>query len=197
MNPFPCSIFEGILDLDNTVTDGIIDYITKISNSVNTDLVSSHYDLPSIHNVNKSFDLFTKTVVETANLYYQEIKNLPFNPKIFDTQRMWFNVYKGYGAMRIHDHAEAPYVGTFYLSESAAPIRFTHPSAFKLNNTYQVYPQKNKLVLWPGWLFHEVPAVPDIKERVSISFKLNFTVPHHGLDGRMFDSEPLDGYTHN
>ena len=195
MKPFPCPIFEGILDIDDSVTNGLLEYITNISKNIDSDLVSSHFDAPSVHDADDSFKKLTSAIIDAANIYYQEIKNLPFTPKIFDIQRMWFNVYKGYGAMRIHEHSEAPYVGTFYLSKSNAPIRYTHPSAFKLNKIHQVYPEKNKLVMWPGWLYHEVPAVPDAEDRISISFKLNFKVPHHGLDGRMFDSEPLDNYT--
>jgi len=162
----------------------------------NDELISTHFLKPSIHDWDDNFKLLTEVLLNSANFYYQEIKNLPFDPKIFVMQRMWFNVYKPFASMRIHEHNESPYVGTLYLTDSTAPICFTHPSAFRLNKIYKVTPAKGKLIIWPGWLMHEVWTSNEANERISISFKLDFKVSNRGLDNRSFDTEPLDQYNH-
>lgn len=197
VNPFPCDIFETTLDLDDVFLEEIIAKITQETDlAKGKELVSSHFVKPSIHDWDDNFKILTEHLLKSANFYYQEIKNLSFDPNIFLMQRMWFNVYRKFAAMRIHEHNEAPYVGTFYLTDSTAPICFTHPSIFKVNRIHTITPKRGKLIIWPGWLMHEVWTSNEAQERISISFKLDFKVTNRGLDGRFFDSEPLDQYRH-
>lgn len=195
VNPFPCNIFEEHLKLDGDFLEKITAKIKQESDTLaDKELVSSHFLKPSIHDWDDNFKLLTKILLKSANTYYREIKQLPFEPNIFLIQRMWFNVYRPFASMRIHEHSESPYVGTLYLTDSTAPICFTHPSAFKLNTIHRITPKRGKLIIWPGWLMHEVWTSNEAQERISISFKLNFTAPHYGLDGRAFNTEPLDNY---
>jgi hypothetical protein len=50
-------------------------------------------------------------------------------------------------------------------------------------------PQDGELLIWPGWLMHEVPPIIDDGIRITIPSKIDFLIPKISLENRQVDSE--------
>ena len=59
----------------------------------------------------------------------------------------------------------------------------------RFNAVVDFAPLPGELIIWPGWLLHEVPAIKDNTQRVSIAGKLDYTSPKTSLENRQLDSE--------
>lgn len=133
-----------------------------------------------------------------ACVAYETEMKYPFDPEK-GGMFMWFNVMRGKkGEMHgIHHHPCSRVSGTLYVktSEKTAPIVFHNPtSPFRMHEPgisdvkdanmfnalqYPIQPKNNLLLMWPGWLYHEVPPLQqdtgDV--RISISFNVDFLPP--------------------
>jgi hypothetical protein len=194
INPFPCFIGETILDIDDETHRGLFELIDQIREKMTTDLISysSYFHIPSVHNANKHYSLLSEKITCAANTYYRTLKNIEEPIDALRMQRMWINVFKQHGYTTFHDHWELPYSYTFYLDDSTTPLRFMHPSQIKSTNYHFVKPKQHKLVIWPGWLMHEIMPNRNIEDRISIAGKLNWTQSWLTPDGRPHDNDPLD-----
>ena len=92
--------------------------------------------------------------------------------------------------MRPHTHHEGLYSACFYVKNAAAgKITFTHPSQLRFNATVDYTPTSGELLIWPGWLLHEVPPMVTDELRITVPLKLDFTNPRTSLENRQVDSE--------
>jgi hypothetical protein len=192
-NIFAIPIFEDTLDIDH---QALVDWCIK-SADTSKPLYCGHFikHLPSIHDQTPLLaDLSKKIVASTVRSYFKmQNPAKDFStitpPPLFVIKRMWCNVYTKNGYMDPHNHYEVPYAGTLYLTSSPAKLAFYHPSQYRPNDRYTVTPEPGKLVVWPGWLTHQVEPNFTDDIRVSISFKLEFIKPNIDSDGRRMDDE--------
>ena len=194
INPFPICIGETILDIDDETHQGLSELVNQIRCNMTPDLISysSYFHMPSVHNINKHYNLLSKKIVSTANEYYRTLKNISEPIDTLRMQRMWINVFRQHGYTTFHDHWEMPFSYTFYLGDSDTPLRFMHPSQVKSSTFYFIKPQRHKLIIWPGWLMHEIMPNRDSADRISLAGKLNWTQNWLTSDGRPHDNDPLD-----
>jgi len=92
----------------------------------------------------------------------------------------WSTVLCDGGAHLKHTHRNCCMSGVYYISmpSPASPIIF-HDSRNQdpknllgppFHRSFSIYPEQGDLLLFPGWLIHEVPAQPTSQPRVSIAF---------------------------
>lgn len=111
--------------------------------------------------------------------------NTSMNIKI---SKMWFNVNPTHGYQGRHHHAGFLLGGTYYLQvpEDSGRIEFTDPNPFSyyknqemahrwlLNNYYAIEPEAGDLLIWPGYLDHEVKTNKSNDNRMTISFCIDW-----------------------
>jgi uncharacterized protein (TIGR02466 family) len=101
---------------------------------------------------------------------------------------VWININgeKAYNIEHVHPHAVAS--GAFYLKTNNSNIVFLHPSShfmeydwkpcmlreYNIYNsaTWNIQPDQNELLMFPGWLKHRVDPNLGKGDRISISFNL-------------------------
>jgi len=190
-NPFPSFIYRTKLNVD------IQELEEKIEKLVNRDsnwtMFSSHFTHRSLENIDPIFAEVSRQFAAHANRFYCLSKNVNL-VNIMATKRMWFNVYRQGGYMRPHDHYEAYYGSSLYVkTNKTSRILFTHPSQIKFNTVYEVDPLPGELLIWPGWMLHEVsPNLEPDDERIVMSAKLDYKASHFDLDNRRVDQDIFD-----
>ena len=190
---FSVPIFEDNLDVN---FKELSNWCLTTSDS-SSPIYCGHHDRTrsSIHNATSELSILSKKIIDSAVTSYYKMQNPNGDftnftpPPIFFMKRMWCNIYNRNGYMDPHNHYESPYVGTFYLTDSPAKISFYHPSQYRPNDRYKVIPTPGKLIIWPGWLAHQVEPNFSDDIRISISFKLEFIIPNIDNDGRRMDTE--------
>ena len=194
INPFPCYIGEVILDIDDTTHQGLMDTIEQVGTHVSEENISfsSYFHMPSVHNMNEHFAVLSNKIVEASNVYYRKLKNVNESIDTLQMQRMWINIFKQHGYTTFHDHWETPFSYTFYMDNYDSPLKFMHPSQVKSTNFHFIKPARHKLLIWPGYLMHEIVPNREPVERLSIAGKLNWTQLWLTPDGRPHDNDPLD-----
>lgn len=188
MGLFTSLMCEDHIDID---IKSIIDYaygLKKTSQSRSrtnrggwqSDLLDEHKELqPLILEINKRLNAL------------REIIN--FNDNIdLKIESLWININSPYSYNARHIHPGSYMSGCFYIKvpEKSGNIVFKHP-AFNLmfmNNSddifssynevnslsYSVLPQEKKLLLFPGWIEHEVEQNLSNEDRISIAFNTCF-----------------------
>ena len=192
---FPIYLFEDILDIPNI--DNIKQWCLDTSD-VASPLYCGHFvrSRPSIHNATPDLQLLTDQIIQNAVKSFYQMQNpkkdfhsVALYPPIFIMKRMWCNIYNKNGLMDPHNHYESPYAGTLFLNSSKACLSFYNPNQYRPNDRYKVKPEPGKVVIWPGWLTHQVDPNFSDDVRISISFKLEFILPNVDQDGRRLDNE--------
>jgi uncharacterized protein (TIGR02466 family) len=107
-----------------------------------------------------------------------------FNPYFF------LNYFLDGSAHPKHVHTQCSISGIFYLQTppGSSPIRFLpnqpfrdffdyffhvkDPNSWYAMSHYQYNPYPGLLLMWPGWLYHEVPPNESKEPRISIVFNL-------------------------
>lgn len=193
-NPFPSFIYETKIDID---IDAVLSKIeTMIDRKKEWGLWTSHWSHPNLDGVDPVFSEIARSVELHANNFYNISKNTSNFIPIMNTKRLWFNVYRHGGWMRPHDHYEVYYGSTLFLkTNKSSKIVFTHPSQIKFNSTVEFDPIPGTLLIWPGWMLHEVTPNYELdNERVTISAKVDYKVPHVTHDNRRIDTDLFDNF---
>lgn len=103
-------------------------------------------------------------------------------------KKMWFNVNPKHGYQGRHHHGGFILAGTYYVNvpQYSGAIEFTDPNPFSyyknqsmghrwlLNNYYSVTPEEGDLLIWPGYLDHEVKTNKSNDLRMTVSFCLDW-----------------------
>jgi len=193
INPFPSWIYKVKLDID---VEKVCDKINKLVDykDNNWTLWLSHWTHGNLAELDKEFADIADQIAAEANKFYAWSKGIERNLSLMQTKRMWFNVYRKGGFMRPHDHYEAYYGSSLYLSttQETSPIVFSHPAQVKFNTVHMEYPQPGELLIWPGWMFHEVPVNMTDDNRILLSAKIDYKINHFGLDNRRIDEDLLN-----
>jgi uncharacterized protein (TIGR02466 family) len=108
----------------------------------------------------------------------------------FEITGCWVNINPKGGLNTRHTHPNNFLSGTYYVQVPAGANRIVfddpRPQAMTMlprmkkynkfvGNEVGVEVQAGRLVLFPAWLSHGVPANPDERERISISFNIMFS----------------------
>ena len=191
-NPFPSFVYRTKLDIN------IEELSEKIESLVDRNkdwtLWLSHWTHPDLQNIDPIFADVARQISQHASRFYCISKNLDKIVNIMKVKRMWFNVYKHGASMRPHDHYEVYYGSSLYLkTNESSKLVFTHPSQIKFNTTFVVDPEPGELIIWPGWLLHEVTTnLEENNERVVLSAKIDYVASHFDLDNRRVDQDIFD-----
>jgi uncharacterized protein (TIGR02466 family) len=130
-------------------------------------------------------------LTKVDSLYKANLKSIDINNitnRELHIDKMWFNIIAPYGQQTKHHHNECLFAGTYYVKvpECGGPIIFQNPNpwAYHLNqqcvsdtltiDEYGIIPNDGDLILWPGWMTHEVYQNRSDDIRISISFAINF-----------------------
>jgi uncharacterized protein (TIGR02466 family) len=106
---------------------------------------------------------------------------------------MWFNINPKHGYQARHHHAGFLLAGTYYVnvpkSMVGGSIEFTNPNAFAyyknqemsqrwlLNNYYSFMPETGDMLIWPGYLDHEIKTNKTDELRMTVSFCIDWEEP--------------------
>jgi uncharacterized protein (TIGR02466 family) len=130
------------------------------------------------------------SVFESVANAFGQSQGVDLNTHSASVTAVWISRLNKGGCHLRHVHGDSHIVGTMYVDapSGAAPIRFHSPLATvmrfcplptagtnKATADYVDYaPIPGRLILWNGWLEHEVPLNPADGNRDSISFNLVF-----------------------
>lgn len=107
-------------------------------------------------------------------------------------ESMWINVNHPYNYNTRHTHPGSYLSGSFYVKapDNSGNLVLKHPAQnhapmlyskeiFKTYNdinslTWNILPAENKLVMFPGWVEHEVEQNLSNEDRISIAFNTDF-----------------------
>jgi hypothetical protein len=116
-------------------------------------------------------DQATRINVDTIVSVITDVLTCFGTPKL---KHLWFNINRGSAANKVHCHT-TPWVAVWYLKteDTTASLMF-YPDTEK-TKSFEFRPQVGDLLIFPGSLYHEVPANTD-SGAVRISCALNFFV---------------------
>ena len=130
-------------------------------------------------------------VFESAANVFGQSQGIDLNTHSACVSAVWISRINKGGSHLRHVHGDSHMSGTMYVDapSGASPIRFHSPvttvmrfcplpTAVKSNKATAEYvdyePTPGRLLLWDGWLEHEVPLNPAEGNRDSISFNIVF-----------------------
>jgi len=131
----------------------------------------------SQENLHKEYPYFTDYILGAMREYDDKLK----------VTRMWVNINPTGAYQTRHNHADSDFAGTYYLQvpeEDSGSIQFYNPSPVVEamhrmrpyhNFTHMHIPTETDLMIWPGFLDHEVMYNHSDKERWTVSFLMSLT----------------------
>lgn len=161
-NIFPVPIYTSFID--KSIADRVEKLIVpKLSKLQFTDEQYSDYFLPEkLVTANEIDDLLYQIDIAT-NKFSEETGIIKYN-----VGQYWIQDYKKGNSHHRHAHGGDIISCVYYLraNENAGKLRLINPNPFstitQLNSNttkhlnYDITPQKGLLVIFPGWLMHEV-----------------------------------------
>ena len=108
-----------------------------------------------------------------------------------ELDNIWININKKYSFNSVHNHPGALFSGVYYVKCSlhSGSINMINPNVshryvidegmidrynyFNSSNWYYK-PNPGDLIIFPGWLSHEVEPNLDDEDRISIAFNINY-----------------------
>jgi uncharacterized protein (TIGR02466 family) len=110
-------------------------------------------------------------------------------PNKIKLTNMWFNVNPPGGYQGRHHHAKNLLGGTYYISvpRGSGKIGFFNPNPFAYYNNqaprekfllvtdFDITPSDGDLLIWPGWMDHEISAnSTKDQDRITVSFAIDW-----------------------
>ena len=124
------------------------------------------------------------------NHYAQEDPIYKEKLKVYGTPDLnyWTNINEPGARMVMHDHRLHHYVACYYIQGTDTgeliwhnPMNVTqscHPHS-PFVSRYSYAPSDGDLVVWPGWMPHEIATNHSNRDRVNIAFNLRFETPRY------------------
>ena len=180
------------LDYKNIKTK-ILDYCKKKQKKDTTGRQHSNclgWQSEDIFNENENkwiFDYITENVKPSFSTQFKFKDNTNFY-----INNLWINISQKYSSNDYHIHNGSDYSGCLYVQcdSNSGPIKFNpnitnntdwmnflHDDNKKTYHIYpslEINPQEGMLLLFPSYLMHKVNNNISNKERISISFNINF-----------------------
>ena len=139
------------------------------------------YDSEGNHSVDKGLDsmdgvdgwLELKEIVhQHAITYFKELTDYKWIDQLEETWpvQAWYSVFDEQDNYPWHHHAQYCLIGTYYVQheEEHSPVALraplnslitnTIPGTSKVPGEHVLEPKTGDLMIWPGWLEHEVPG---------------------------------------
>jgi len=118
--------------------------------------------------------------------YAESLFNEKYAPDFFEHTHGWINFRGKDDYIPIHNHRLTSVTATYYVNvnDDSGDIRFIDPRStlgwISLNsgeayNRYTHKPKAGQLILFPGWLIHQVLPNKTDKERVALSTNINLS----------------------
>ena len=122
---------------------------------------------------------------EVNNIYFESDPTYKMLLKKCDNREfgVWTNVNEVGSKNVLHTHTDDAWAGIYYLqAEETGNLVFTNPANLLLQcNPKSPYtrktgikPEDGMLVIWPGWVPHEVLENQSNKQRINIAWGINY-----------------------
>jgi hypothetical protein len=183
----------GVYEQYNVISDADCEKIKQFALSRVPDNYTGNifftHGTPSIASATPELAVLSDKLCLSMNQFFFESYNISKDVQhklkdLFYVRHMWFNVYFNNGNMFPHNHYEAVYNGTLYLTDSNARTVFKNPNPYAYNDFWYSESTPKKIALWPGYLEHFVEPNQIAAPRVTISFKFEFTFDNFDSYGR-------------
>ena len=132
-----------------------------------------------MHDQYKSFRMLGNAAIQLASLMplatrtYEDGRDRPIQYKISSS---WGLIYKQGQSTSSHTHWPDTWSWTYCVSacEDCSPLVFTHAKNKDhiSQASYSIAPQESQMIIFPGWLHHEVPTHTCDHERIMIAGNL-------------------------
>lgn len=193
---FPTPVYTSVeLDLRNKILPVAEDYINRHGRPYRdqSSYISTYnVDAAGVEQrFDERLDPLTAHIKAAAKKYFEDNSIEPIECSIY----YLFNKITFGGEHALHAHPHSLLSGVFYVKipEGAPPIIFNDPRGhykyiqypFKFGNSREMYkllpeyvitPTDGMMLLWPGWLEHQVPSSKSSNERITIAFNLMKTI---------------------
>jgi len=154
-----------------------------IQYSKRPDWVSSNHSLSDVSFTDNLIDqydlqLLKKFIKKHTNAYINSMNGTPLK---FEIQQSWMTYTKKGEHTVMHNHAKNDIAGVYYYKTNGkdGSIQFLNPNpaydaTIFFTEHLAVYPpQEGALILFPGWLHHQVTENTTDNVRMSLSFNIN------------------------
>jgi hypothetical protein len=158
------AVFDLRHEIDaDLISKNILEFKEQFPKSNSSSIIGWHSGYFS-HKQSNIFDDLIKLVEEKTQLV---VNDNNFNISVV---QLWAAVYEKNNAAVRHSHSGTLYSAVYYASAkpNSSPIKF--------EGGITIMPEPGMLVIFPGWLFHEVPAMRFEHQRIAIAFNLNCTL---------------------
>jgi uncharacterized protein (TIGR02466 family) len=154
-------------------TTDLVDYINN--NKIGKLFYGTGYSTVDTHTPEIVNDILSETIVNICRIHYHPNMNL---------SKLWVNINPPGSYQSRHTHSEFPVAGTYYLKvpENSGNLIFYHPSPHveSLQRLKPFYPFTHihvpcdgDLLMWPGYMSHEVSYNYSNENRITVSFCLD------------------------
>ena len=188
MGIFNCLLCEDYLELDIKSIQRYAYSLMQLSESKlhtnrggwQSGFVEDHQELNTlVLEINRRLDALRSTINFNDNVDLR-------------VESMWININHPYSYNVRHIHPRSYISGSFYIKvpNNSGNLLLKHPAQnlmfipnssniFKSYNninslTWSIPPEENKLVMFPGWVEHEVEQNLSNEDRISIAFNASF-----------------------
>lgn len=182
--------------LAQTILPVCEEYLEKYGEvfSNNTDHISTYRNPNATAEMIKDIRLnpLLNYIIENSLKFldYQNVNSKQFEHSIRSDQMFLINKVTKGGTHTKHAHPGSVISGCFYLKcdENSSPLLFSDPRDYykyvfynqntnperpsSLSPDYYVPVKQGLILMWPGWLEHEVPCSTDDSPRITIAFNL-------------------------
>lgn len=188
-NVFPHPIGEVMIDYDN---DKLISDIESVKSDIETRHDWDCEVISSFHNAELNNELISRhldllhQVTILGNKFLTDVgwvSNDEYVPNDF-----WVNVYQNEHWQDMHHHGAHALSAIYYVTPDLTPTEFLNPNEYTFHQRYfkhtpqtdvtqtyyRVLPQPGKIVFFPGYMFHRVPAQPQSYDQRRITIAFNF-----------------------
>jgi uncharacterized protein (TIGR02466 family) len=117
--------------------------------------------------------IFKNVITESVLEYFKEVKT-PSKVIIKDS---WVTKFLPGDTAQVHDHRSDVLSGVYYIKATGneGNLRLINPltyDKFVVDLNFEITPITGKLILFPGWLKHQVLQNNSNNERISLAFNL-------------------------
>jgi hypothetical protein len=121
-----------------------------------------------MHETSDAFALLGQGAISVAKRYYTNECDEQGNPKDYDLRvsESWGLIYNRGDVTGVHQHWPSVWSYTYCVNgcKNCSPLVF--PTVVENN---EIYPEVGQLILFPGWVNHEVPEQKCDHERIMVA----------------------------
>jgi len=107
------------------------------------------------------FDFLRVSILDSITQLVKPIDYSRCEPHSYSITSLWGAVYHAGDHANMHNHFSSTFSFCYYLKMDNPPT----PLQFK-SIDYSIVPTEGMLIMFPGWMNHEVPAVVSADERI-------------------------------